>query len=496
MAPVPPSLHFPSPYERPHAAPAAALHVPAPDGAQIAAFVYAPDGVRDEPGTPFAIDRSVPPVVLLHGNGEEHGIFGPTIDAVVATGRSVVAIDSRAQGRSTRGTAPLTYELMASDALAVLARLGVTLFHVLGFSDGGIEALILARDCPKRVLSLVAMGANLCPEGVDDGDWDVEGTARSLREWADWLDSLGDAGPVDPTLLVPDDTAARTNAELLQLMVDEPHIDPASLSSVRCPATVVVGEFDCIRPWQTRQIVGGLRSGGNDRVRQVTVPGCDHTIPKHEPLWCTDVLQQTVAQNDLRLPVAGPARPTPGIRVARVDGGWVPELEALYDRVDDAEERSGTSGWVRGVWPPEGLAARYARESLTWCAFDEGDVERDGTPRPGAHPLGAVSLDLDDALDGTGADWPTLPAGASLTMHLLAVDPAARGSHVGETLVSAAVAEARRRGCTVIRINTAPENVPANVLYHRCGFSLHRPIWNPYPGLPLCGWTNLWELGL
>ena len=496
MAPVPPSLHFPSPYERPHAAPAAALRVPASDEAQIAAFVYAPDGVRDEPGTPFAIDRSVPPVVLLHGNGEEHGIFGPTIDTVVATGRSVVAIDSRAQGRSTRGTAPLTYELMASDALAVLARLGVTLFHVLGFSDGGIEALILARDCPERVLSLVAMGANLCPEGVDDGDWDVAGTARSLRTWADWLDSLEEGGPVDPTLLVPDATAARTNAELLQLMVDEPHIDPASLSLVRCPATIVVGEFDCIRPWQTRQIVEGLRSGGNDRVRQVTVPGCDHTIPKHEPLWCTNVLLQTVAQNDLRLPVAGPARPSMGVRMARVDGSWIPALEALYGRVDDAEERTGTSGWVRGVWPPEGLAARYAREGLTWCAFDEGDVERDGTPRPGARPLGAVSLDLDDALDGTGADWPALPAGASLTMHLLAVDPAARGRHVGETLVSVAVDEARRRGCKVIRINTAPENVPANVLYHRCGFSLHRPIWNPYPGLPLCGWTNLWELEL
>lgn len=80
-----PPVHIPRPYERPRANLVCRVDVPTPDGAVIAAFVYAPHGVRDCAGTPFGISGALPPVLMLHGNGEEHGIFGPTIDAVVKT---------------------------------------------------------------------------------------------------------------------------------------------------------------------------------------------------------------------------------------------------------------------------------------------------------------------------------------------------------------------------------------------------------------------------
>ena len=38
--------------------------------------------------------------------------------------------------------------------------------------------------------------------------------------------------------------------------------------------------------------------------------------------------------------------------------------------------------------------------------------------------------------------------------------------------------------------------VEANAMYTRCGFTRHRPMWLPYPELPMPGWTNLWELRL
>ena len=101
-----PPVHVPRPYALPATALAARVEVPTEDGAAIVAWTYAPEGVVDAPGTPFGIDLSAPPVLMLHGNGEEHGIFGPVIDAVCASGRSVIAVDSRAQGASTRGTAP------------------------------------------------------------------------------------------------------------------------------------------------------------------------------------------------------------------------------------------------------------------------------------------------------------------------------------------------------------------------------------------------------
>ena len=356
---APPAPHFPSPYARPSTPPAAALRVPMADGAQVAAFVYAPAGVTDGPGTPFAIDRSLPPVVLLHGNGEEHGIFGPVIDTVVATGRSVVAIDSRAQGMSSRGTTHLTYDLMAADALEVLARLGVTLFHVAGFSDGAIEALLMARDYPRRVLSLLSVGANLAPEGCKDEEgWDPAAIAAEQDSWADWVEALPADGPVDPSLLVPSAEESRLTAQLMRLMVEEPHIAPESLASIACPTTVMAGELDVIAPEETSRIASAVRSGGAD-VRLVVVQGCGHSIPKRAPQAMAEALLEVVGRGDVRWGRRCPRQPA-AVVTCPVDASWGGALDALYLRVCEAEEASGTSGWVRGAWPPPGLARRYA----------------------------------------------------------------------------------------------------------------------------------------
>lgn len=264
-APVPPQPHFPSCYLRPTVAPAVARKVRTADGAQIAAFVYG-DG---RGGTA--------PVLFLHGNGEEHGIFGPQISGLVGDGRCAIGVDSRAQGASTRGSAPLTYELMAADALAVLDALDVQRAHVVGFSDGAIEALLIARDHPERVTSVLSMGANLSPEGIlAEDDWDMEGTAAQCEAWAAWLES--DPRGVDPSIVTPSATEARTTAELMRLMLDEPHIPAESLGAIRCPTTVMAGEFDCIDPAETQRIADAIPGA-----RKVVAPGADHVLPKCAP---------------------------------------------------------------------------------------------------------------------------------------------------------------------------------------------------------------------
>ncbi|MBR3160431.1 MAG: alpha/beta hydrolase [Atopobiaceae bacterium] len=273
MMPTPPEPHFPSRYSRPSVAPSIAMRVTTSDGAQIATFVY---------GTPTP---EVTPVLMLHGNGEEHGIFGPIVDVVLEAGLWVVAVDSRAQGMSSRGSAPLTYELMTADAVCALDALGVARAHVLGFSDGGIEALLLGRDYPERVTSITALGANLTPEGViEEPNWDIEGAVAHNHEWADYWHALDNSGEaqtdsnVDVTLLTPSPTVASQHAELLQLMLDEPHIEPASLSAIRCPTCIMVGEHDCIDPAETRRIVDAIPSA-----RLIVVANMGHSLPKAAP---------------------------------------------------------------------------------------------------------------------------------------------------------------------------------------------------------------------
>jgi GNAT superfamily N-acetyltransferase len=169
------------------------------------------------------------------------------------------------------------------------------------------------------------------------------------------------------------------------------------------------------------------------------------------------------------------------------------------------DARAGTSGWIQDVWPPVGLARELLGDGSYWGAFDAADV-RDGAPLPDAGLLGAFAVDHDaDVGDGSlpgagrgtgGPDWEMLPAGELASYHLLAVDPAAQGRDVAVALLCAGERAARELGARVVRINTSVFNVSANALYERWGFVRHRPIWLPYEGLPLPGWTSLWELRL
>lgn len=284
-----PQLHFPSPYLLPTAHLAAARLVPMADGARIATFAYVPDAFAHTADAEFAdaAAQMPDPVLMLHGNGEEHGIFGQVIDAVCASGRPVVAVDSRAQGKSTRGTAELTYELMADDALAALAALGFGKAHLLGFSDGAIEALVIARDHPELALSLLSIGANLTPDGADDS-FQMEQAAQNLLAWADfWEKGDGSHRNVDPSLVRPTPKEARTTAELLHMMVVYPQIDPASLSQITCPTTVMAGEFDEIKREETDLIHVSIPDS-----RLVIVPGAGHVLPKEAP---EDVVREALA---------------------------------------------------------------------------------------------------------------------------------------------------------------------------------------------------------
>jgi hypothetical protein len=74
------------------------------------------------------------PVILLHGGLGHSGNWGYQVPALIANGYRAVVIDSRGHGRSTRDGRPYSYELMASDVLAVMNAL-----HLRPRRPGGLE---------------------------------------------------------------------------------------------------------------------------------------------------------------------------------------------------------------------------------------------------------------------------------------------------------------------------------------------------------------------
>jgi len=66
----------------------------------------------------------------------------------------VLTFDNRGIGRTARGSDPLSIELMAADALAILDANGIQRCHLIGHSMGGLIALHTALTAPARVKSL------------------------------------------------------------------------------------------------------------------------------------------------------------------------------------------------------------------------------------------------------------------------------------------------------------------------------------------------------
>lgn len=202
-----------------------------------------------------------PVLALLHGNGEDSTSLAPVAALLAAWGWRVLAVDSRGHGRSPRGDGPLTIARMADDVAAVLAAEGAGPVVVVGFSDGGNVALMLALRHPDAVRALVVYGANAVPAGL---------TARARAEvTAQWLRERA-AGAVDPE--------ARARAEVTDLMVHQPRIPLRALGRIAVPVLVAAGEHDVVRRSHTEAVAAHLPAG-----ECLVVPGADHGLPLADP---------------------------------------------------------------------------------------------------------------------------------------------------------------------------------------------------------------------
>ena len=200
-----------------------------------------------------------PPLLLLHGNGEDGGYFVRQTE-YFSRHYTVYALDTRGHGRSPRGAGPFTMARFAQDLLDFMDEQKLERAHLLGFSDGGNIALTFALLHPERVDRLVLNGANLDPGGV-----------KPVIQIPIVL------GYRLASLFAGRSPEARLHAEILGLMVNEPRIPPEALKELRLPVLVIAGTRDMIREAHTRMIAGALPDS-----RLVLIPG-DHFIAARNP---------------------------------------------------------------------------------------------------------------------------------------------------------------------------------------------------------------------
>lgn len=171
-----------------------------------------------------------PPLLLLHGNGGSIHDFQHNIPYLARHYR-VLAVDSRAHGRSVDAGDSLSFEMMADDFAALLTALRIDSANVIGWSDGGIGALALALRHPRKVRRLVATGANLSPDSA------ALTPALWRQQQQGYRENRGRART----------TPAQLNDwKVFLLDVFQPNIPLAALRRVGAPALVVAGDRDVI----------------------------------------------------------------------------------------------------------------------------------------------------------------------------------------------------------------------------------------------------------
>ena len=247
------------------------------------------------------------PLLLLHGftGSKQDFTWGHDwLDRLAELGFHAVAPDHRGHGDSTKpdDEAAYSFDLFASDALALADELGWERFALLGHSMGGMIAQVLIGMAPERVSALVLMDtSHTALEGVDPQLAETAGEiarARGMKFLNELQKERGSAltTPADRRLreanrdyaAFSDRKMEHSSPAMYAAMIrpiaglDDVEDRLPALASVSVPTLVLVGEQD--RPFippserMAKTIAGA---------RLVVIPGAGHS-PQFEapdPWW-------------------------------------------------------------------------------------------------------------------------------------------------------------------------------------------------------------------
>ncbi|HYM17287.1 MAG TPA: alpha/beta fold hydrolase, partial [Micropepsaceae bacterium] len=94
-------------------------------------------------------------VLLLHGRNFPSSYWKPTIEALSGAGFRVIVPDQIDFGKSSKTTAPVSFDFLARNTVALLDSLQLARVEIVAHSMGGMLAVRIARSYPERVNRLL-----------------------------------------------------------------------------------------------------------------------------------------------------------------------------------------------------------------------------------------------------------------------------------------------------------------------------------------------------
>lgn len=211
----------------------------------------------------YAVRGSGPTLVFLHGGGDsgEHSFVRQL--EVFSEHHHIVAPDQVGQGRTPDVHGPLSYTAMMDDTAELLKMLRLSHVDVVGFSDGGILALMLAVRHPELVRRLVISGVNIAPEGLRPED------LAELR-----ANQIPKPRTIDEKL-----------AQLWATSPTEEELNLSLLAKITAPVLLISGDRDAITLEHTLTIFHALPDA-----ELCVLPGTDHATFSGRSDWLNPII--------------------------------------------------------------------------------------------------------------------------------------------------------------------------------------------------------------
>ena len=209
-------------------------------------------------------------------------------------GSSVVLVDNRDAGRSSRTDHPYTIADMADDVAGLLDALDIQRTHLLGLSMGAMIGMEFALRHADRLDRLVLAGPGAAParsavDPISIWNWvkanDPSGEVFGAQQFT-WLFSsafLRNQQAVQDTIALlasnPNPVDAEAYDRQAQAYLQFDALD--RLGGITAPTLVIVGEQDLLTPpWVAREVADGIPGA---RFELVTGDGSSHLLPLERP---------------------------------------------------------------------------------------------------------------------------------------------------------------------------------------------------------------------
>lgn len=181
----------------------------------------------------YAVYGAGDPVLLIHGGLGHADLWAYQVKDLMKD-HTVIVADSRGHGRSSRNAEAYSYELMASDYLALLDYLKFDKVALVGWSDGGIIGLDIAMKHPQRLTRLFAHAANVTVDGLDP----------KVMENKTFNDYIAETGADYPKLSKTPGEFDAFVEQISHMWATQPAYTDAELAKITVPTAIVLGDHD------------------------------------------------------------------------------------------------------------------------------------------------------------------------------------------------------------------------------------------------------------